>query len=80
MAAGVWAPQASVVRLGDSLEIGSMALKRMDNIGIAVVAEYLREDRVVAEKKRKVQQPTKRPPTPSQRTCCRSCIRCRPLA
>src|SRR5215469_16556752 len=30
------APQASVVRLGDSLEIGNMALKRMDNVGIVV--------------------------------------------
>ena len=30
------APQASVVRLGDTLEIGNMALKRMDNVGIVV--------------------------------------------
>src|SRR6266508_5881188 len=36
MAAGVGAPQASVVGLGDTLWIENMALKRMDNVGIVV--------------------------------------------
>ena len=34
--AGVGASQAFVVRPGDTLEIGNMALKRMDNVGIVV--------------------------------------------
>src|SRR5665213_2468341 len=36
IAAGVWASQASVARLGDTLESGRMAIKRMDNVGIVV--------------------------------------------
>src|SRR5262249_10538553 len=33
---GTHARQASVARLGDTLEIGNMALTRMDNVGIVV--------------------------------------------
>src|SRR5262245_18434734 len=47
-AAGVGAPQASVVRRCGALEIGNMALKRMDNVGIVVedlagTIEFFRE-------------------------------------